>query len=109
MLELLPELDAVLCHGGMGTVTEALAHGVPLVVAPIRADQPAVARQVTQAGAGLEVVLPRGEPGGAGRGAADGAGGAGLPRRRPPGGRVVRRRRRCGGRRRAACRLAALS
>lgn len=55
MLEVLPLLDAVVCHGGMGTVTEALAHGVPLVVAPIRADQPAVARQVAQAGAGVEV------------------------------------------------------
>jgi zeaxanthin glucosyltransferase len=55
MLEVLPRLDAVVCHGGMGTVTESLAHGVPLVVAPIRADQPAVARQVVQAGAGVEV------------------------------------------------------
>lgn len=55
MLEVLPRLDAVVCHGGMGTVTETLAHGVPLVIAPIRADQPAVARQVAQAGAGIEV------------------------------------------------------
>ncbi|HEX8304552.1 MAG TPA: nucleotide disphospho-sugar-binding domain-containing protein [Jatrophihabitans sp.] len=55
MLELLPELDAVVCHGGMGTVTEALAQGVPLVVAPIRHDQPAVAAQVAGAGAGIAV------------------------------------------------------
>ena len=55
MLELLPKLDAVVCHGGMGTVTEALAHGVPLVVAPIRHDQPAVAAQVAAAGAGVAV------------------------------------------------------
>ena len=39
----------------MGTVTEALAHGVPLVVAPIRHDQPAVAAQVAAAGAGITV------------------------------------------------------
>ena len=35
-LELLPHLDAVVCHAGHNTVCEALAHGVPLVVAPIR-------------------------------------------------------------------------
>ena len=56
MLRLLPRLDAVVCHGGMGTVTEALAHGVPLVVAPIRHDQPVLARQVSEVGAGI--VLP---------------------------------------------------
>jgi UDP:flavonoid glycosyltransferase YjiC (YdhE family) len=55
MLELLPRLDAVVCHGGMGTVTEALSFGVPLVVAPIRHDQPTVARQVAGAGAGITV------------------------------------------------------
>ncbi|MEO6503614.1 MAG: glycosyltransferase [Jatrophihabitantaceae bacterium] len=53
MLELLPRLDALVCHGGMGTVTEALSFGVPLVVTPIRHDQPALARQVAQAGAGI--------------------------------------------------------
>ncbi|MDQ1738643.1 MAG: hypothetical protein QOE53_295, partial [Pseudonocardiales bacterium] len=55
MLELLPRLDAVVCHGGMGTVTEALYFGVPLVVAPIRHDQPELARQVAEAGAGITV------------------------------------------------------
>ena len=55
MLQLLPRLDAVVCHAGMGTVTEALAHGVPLVLAPIRYDQPAVAAQVARAGAGIAV------------------------------------------------------
>ncbi|HEY0167506.1 MAG TPA: glycosyltransferase [Jatrophihabitans sp.] len=53
MLKLLPRLDAVVCHGGMGTVTEALSFGVPLVITPIRHDQPALARQVAEAGAGL--------------------------------------------------------
>ncbi|MEV4846060.1 glycosyltransferase [Micromonospora matsumotoense] len=55
VLELMPRLDAVVSHGGLGTVTEALAHGVPVVVAPIRHDHPMVARQVTDAGAGIEV------------------------------------------------------
>ena len=46
MLALLPRLDAVISHGGMNTVCETLAHGVPLVLAPIRHDQPVVASQV---------------------------------------------------------------
>ncbi|MFG2617242.1 glycosyltransferase [Streptomyces sp. NPDC048507] len=58
-LELLPHLDAVVCHGGHNTVCEALAHGLPLVVAPIRDDQPIVARQVVDAGAGLRVRFGR--------------------------------------------------
>lgn len=57
MLELLGRgaVDAVLCHGGLNTVCEALAHRVPLVVAPIRHDQPVTAGQVAAAGAGLRV------------------------------------------------------
>ncbi len=57
--QLLPHLDAVLCHGGHNTVCEALAYGLPLVVAPVRDDQPIVARQVTEAGAGVRVRFGR--------------------------------------------------
>lgn len=56
---LLPRLAAVVCHAGHNTVCEALAHGVPLVVAPIRDDQPVVAQQVERAGAGLRVRFAR--------------------------------------------------
>ncbi|MFJ7777455.1 glycosyltransferase [Streptomyces yangpuensis] len=56
---LLPHLDAVVCHAGHNTVCEALAHGLPLVVAPIRDDQPIVARQVVDAGAGIRVRFGR--------------------------------------------------
>ncbi|MFC9330466.1 glycosyltransferase [Kitasatospora sp. NPDC057015] len=55
-------LDAVLCHAGMNTVGEALVHGIPLVVAPIRHDQPFVAAQVVAAGAGVRVPFPRVAP-----------------------------------------------
>jgi UDP:flavonoid glycosyltransferase YjiC (YdhE family) len=58
-LPLLARADAVVCHAGHNTVTEALWHGVPLVVAPIRDDQPVVAGQVTAAGAGLRVPFAR--------------------------------------------------
>lgn len=52
-LALLPRLDGVICHAGHNTVCEALLHGLPLIVAPIRDDQPVIARQVIDAGAGL--------------------------------------------------------
>lgn len=55
VLELMPRLDAVVTHGGLNTVCEALAHGVPLVVAPIKGDQPINAAQVVAAGAGRRV------------------------------------------------------
>jgi hypothetical protein len=52
-LDLLDRAHGVVCHAGHNTVCEALTRGLPLVVAPIRDDQPAVARQVIDAGAGL--------------------------------------------------------
>jgi UDP:flavonoid glycosyltransferase YjiC (YdhE family) len=51
--EVLPHAAAVLCHGGSGTVLGALAAGVPLVVAPLFADQPNNAERVAAVGAGL--------------------------------------------------------
>jgi MGT family glycosyltransferase len=61
-LALLPYLDAVVCHGGHNTTCEALAHGLPLVIAPIKDDQPIVADQVVAAGAGLRVKFGRVQP-----------------------------------------------
>jgi MGT family glycosyltransferase len=58
-LALLPHMSAVVCHGGQNTVCEALAHGLPLVVAPIRDDQPIIARQVADAGAGIGLRIDR--------------------------------------------------
>jgi len=39
-------------HGGMGSVSEGLLHGVPLIVIPQTADQPFVAQRVKRLGAG---------------------------------------------------------
>jgi MGT family glycosyltransferase len=61
-LELLGHLDAVVSHGGHNTVCETLAHGLPLVLAPIRDDQPIVADQVVRAGAGRRVRFGRVRP-----------------------------------------------
>lgn len=58
-LALFEHVDAVVCHGGHNTVCEALAHGVPLVLAPVRHDQPLVAEQVVRAGAGLRLRYSR--------------------------------------------------
>jgi UDP:flavonoid glycosyltransferase YjiC (YdhE family) len=59
VLELMPRLSAVVSHGGLNTVCEALSYGVPLVVAPIKGDQPINASQVAAAGAGLRISFDR--------------------------------------------------
>lgn len=61
-LALLERVDAVVCHGGHNTTCEALARGLPLVVAPIRDDQPVVAAQVAATGAGIRVKFGRAGP-----------------------------------------------
>lgn len=58
-LALLARVDAVVCHGGHNTTCEALAHGLPLVLAPIKDDQPIVADQVVAAGAGVRIKFGR--------------------------------------------------
>ncbi|WP_185994381.1 glycosyltransferase [Nocardioides campestrisoli] len=58
-LALLQRVDAVVSHAGHNTVCESLAAGLPLVLAPIRDDQPVVADQVVQAGAGVRVRFAR--------------------------------------------------
>jgi MGT family glycosyltransferase len=61
-IELLPHVRAVVCHAGQNTVSESLAHGLPLVVVPIKDDQPIVAHQVTRCGAGLRLPFARPRP-----------------------------------------------
>jgi MGT family glycosyltransferase len=58
-LALLPRMTAVVSHGGHNTVCESLAHGLPLVVTPIRDDQSIIARQVADAGAGIRLRFAR--------------------------------------------------
>ena len=56
---LFPRCDLVLTHGGSGTVRTALAHGLPLVILPIAADQPENARRC--AALGVAQVVAAGE------------------------------------------------
>ncbi|HKG05628.1 MAG TPA: nucleotide disphospho-sugar-binding domain-containing protein [Pedobacter sp.] len=58
-LELLPHLDAVVCHGGHNTVCETLTNGLPMVVVPIAYDQSHVAGRVVRVGAGLRLNFNR--------------------------------------------------
>lgn len=61
-VDLLPRMDAVLCHAGHNTTVESLAYGVPLVCAPIRHDQPAIAGLVARSGAGVRLKTTRAKP-----------------------------------------------
>lgn len=54
---LLPHCDLVLCHGGFGTLLDALAHGLPQVLIPIAADQPDNVRQCVELGV-AELIVP---------------------------------------------------
>ena len=53
---MLPRCAAVVTHGGFGTVSAALAHGLPMVLLPISADQPMNAARLVAAGVGVTVV-----------------------------------------------------
>jgi UDP:flavonoid glycosyltransferase YjiC (YdhE family) len=57
---LLPHVDVMITNGGYGGVQQALAHGVPLVVAGDSEDKPEVAARVRWSGAGID--LRRGDP-----------------------------------------------
>jgi hypothetical protein len=53
--EIFPFASAVVCHGGSGSLIGGLAAGLPIVVAPIFADQPVNARSVELARLGVAV------------------------------------------------------
>ena len=62
--KLFERLSAVACHGGHRAVCEALSRGLPLVAAPVRDDQPVIARRVEAAGAGVAVGFGDADPDG---------------------------------------------
>ena len=49
---ILPRCDLVVTHGGSGSVMGALAHGVPLAIIPLNADQPFNAERCVALGVG---------------------------------------------------------
>lgn len=54
-LEVLARAALFVTHGGMNSVNEATHAGVPMLVIPQGAEQPMVARQVVESGAGLSI------------------------------------------------------
>lgn len=57
-LEILKHADIFISHGGLNSVSEALFYGVPVIAVPMANDQPAVAKRLTELGAGLELKMP---------------------------------------------------
>jgi UDP:flavonoid glycosyltransferase YjiC (YdhE family) len=53
--QVMPAADAVICHGGHGTVARSLAAGTPLLVCPHVGDMAENAARVAWSGAGLSV------------------------------------------------------
>jgi UDP:flavonoid glycosyltransferase YjiC (YdhE family) len=51
--EVLPHCDLVVCHGGSGSLLGAFAHGLPVVVLPLGADQPWNADRCEATGVGV--------------------------------------------------------
>jgi UDP:flavonoid glycosyltransferase YjiC (YdhE family) len=59
---LLSGIDAVVTHGGSGTVLGTLAAGLPMVLVPQGADQPQNAQRVAAGGAGIAFPLGEAAP-----------------------------------------------
>ena len=58
LADVLPEADVVVSAGGAGTALAALAHGLPMVLLPVLADQPWNAERVHDLGAGIVIDQP---------------------------------------------------
>ena len=70
----LPHVDVMVTNGGYGGVQQALADGVPLVVAGDSEDKPEVAARVQWSGAGINLHTGRPSPGHGARAVRRGAG-----------------------------------
>src|SRR5262245_64345252 len=58
-LELIQHSALTISHGGLNTVLESLAWGVPMVVLPVTYDQPGVGARVECAGVGRSIPVAR--------------------------------------------------
>lgn len=60
--DVLPHVDLLVSHGGSGSVLGALAHGRPMVLLPMGADQPLNAERCVALGVGRELDAVRATP-----------------------------------------------
>ena len=60
--ELMPHVDLLITNGGYGTVQQALARGVPIIVAGATEDKPEVAARIAWSGVGVRIKAQSPEP-----------------------------------------------
>lgn len=58
-MDVLQHTKIFITHGGMNSAHEGLYYGVPLIVIPQSADQPIIAEQVVNIGAGIQLQMKR--------------------------------------------------
>ena len=57
--ELMPKMDAVICHGGFNTVNDTFMNGLPMLITPIAYDHFHTAKLIEQAGCGIKIRYKR--------------------------------------------------
>jgi MGT family glycosyltransferase len=57
--ELMPHMDAVICHGGFNTVNDTFINGLPMLITPIAYDHFHTAKLIENSGAGVSIRYKR--------------------------------------------------
>ncbi|MBB6107923.1 glycosyltransferase, MGT family [Mucilaginibacter lappiensis] len=57
--ELMPHIDAVICHGGFNTVNDTFINGLPMLITPIAYDHFHTAKLIENSGAGVSIRYKR--------------------------------------------------
>lgn len=57
--ELMPKMDAVICHGGFNTVNDTFMNGLPMLITPIAYDHFHTAKLIEDAGCGIKIRYKR--------------------------------------------------
>lgn len=57
--DLMPHMDAVICHGGFNTVNDTFINGLPMLITPIAYDHFHTAKLIVNAGCGISIRYKR--------------------------------------------------
>jgi UDP:flavonoid glycosyltransferase YjiC (YdhE family) len=57
--ELMPHMNAVICHGGFNTVNDTFTNGLPMLITPIAYDHFHTAKLIENSGAGISIRYKR--------------------------------------------------